>query len=119
MRKLILASLVLFAMPLFAASPLEGSWKGVITLAEPFSSVGVSLTIEPDGNALQGRLSLFGGIVRNEPLSMIALDGQRVTLMVKGVPGNPTLNGTLAGDKLFGDFLMSGRSWQFRLIREE
>lgn len=117
MRRALLPFLLfVVSLPAFGAT-LEGRWQGSIRLAENgVSEAWVEVTVVPEGETLTGIISIPSVIGRNHTAKELAFDGQRLTLVIAG-PGNPTFHGTLAGDKIEGDFRQNGKTWPFRLTR--
>lgn len=117
MRYLMPLLLIALFTPALAADDLAGQWSGPIRLLDNgVSEAWVNLKIEKAGDDWTGTVSIVAITDRVE-LSEISLKGERVTLLVRGVPGNPTFNGILAGDKLSGDFRHDGKTRTFLLRR--
>lgn len=107
--------LFVVSLPAFGAT-LDGRWQGSIRLAENgVSEAWVEVRFGAEGEAIISIPSVIG---RNHTVKELAFDGQRITLVIAG-PGNPTFNGTLAGDKIEGDFRHAGKTWPFRLTRQK
>ena len=103
--------------PALAAEDLAGRWSGPIRLLDNgVSEAWVNLVIEKAEDGWTGTVSIVA-ITDRVDLSEISMKGERVTLLVRGVPGNPTFNGILAGDKLSGDFRHGGKTFPFLLRR--
>jgi pimeloyl-ACP methyl ester carboxylesterase len=51
------------------------------------------------------------------PLEMTQVEGKTVVFSIAGVPGQPTFNGTLEGDRISGAFTQGGRAFEFELVR--
>jgi hypothetical protein len=106
--------LFVVSLPMLAAD-LEGRWQGSIRLAENgVSEAAVEVTFDAEGKALISIPSVIG---KNHTVKELAFDGQRLMLLI-AKPGNPTFTGTVAGDKIEGDFRYDGKTWPFRLIRK-
>lgn len=111
MRKLALAFLF-FAAAQVSAETLTGRWNGSVKLAEAMNLV---VEIDVDANG-KGDITIPAQGARDLPLT-VTVDGDKVTLVINGVPGNPTFNGTLKGDDLSGTFTQGGQSYPFTLAR--
>ncbi|HYR30108.1 MAG TPA: serine hydrolase [Thermoanaerobaculia bacterium] len=113
MRKVVLAFLLLFALPLLADTP-AGRWTGTIKL--PTTTLDIDVDLESTGTGWKGDITIPAQGARDLPLT-VAVDGAKVRFSINGVPGDPTFTGTLDGDKLAGDFAQGGGNSTFALTR--
>lgn len=113
MRNLIVA--LLLTLPLFAADDPAGRWKGAVKLSE-MSRLEVEVDLQPSGAAWKGDITIPAQGARDLPLT-VTVDAAKVTLAIDNIPGNPTFHGTLAGDKLSGEFRQGGATFPFELTR--
>lgn len=91
-----------------------GSWQGAINLPQGPLQVTVDLT-EANG-AWTGTIDIPAQQAQDLALEPVTVNGSEVTFAIKGVPGNPTFKGTVAGTKMTGDF-KQGAPTPFRLAR--
>lgn len=111
-KLLLLLALLCLATPLFA---VEGRWEGAITL--PTGKLDVQIDLARDGAAWKGDITIPAQGARDLPLASIAVDAAKVSFQISGVPGTPTFNGTVAGDRIEGDFTQGGQTFPFALAR--
>lgn len=96
---------------------LAGHWAGAIDL--PGQKLQFDLDFSQAESAWKGDISIPLQNARDLPLTGIALDGDKVTFAIAGIPGNPTFQGTLAADgaKIAGTFTQGGGSFPFAAER--
>jgi CubicO group peptidase (beta-lactamase class C family) len=117
MRNFVAGLLFLLALPLFAADSPAGRWYGAVKLSEAVS-LDVDVDLEADGAGWKGDITIPAQGARDLPLT-VSVDGTKVKLVIRGVPGDPTFDGTLEGDKLAGPFTQGGQTFSFSLSRGE
>src|SRR5690349_11967219 len=114
-KALSLAAL-LFPAGLYAQDGPRGRWTGAIDLPDHAMALQVDLDKAEKG--------WIGSIEIPEqhsvlPLNQIASAKGKWTFHIKGVPGDPTFNGTLSedGKTITGDFTQGPGSFPFKLSR--
>ncbi|MGZ5446107.1 MAG: serine hydrolase [Thermoanaerobaculia bacterium] len=108
----LLLILLCLATPVLA---VEGRWEGAITL--PTGKLDVQIDLARDGSAWKGDITIPAQGARDLPLASIAVDAAKVSFQISGVPGTPTFNGTVAGNRIEGDFTQGGQTFPFTLTR--
>lgn len=108
---------LLGALPAMAAEPsLAGHWEGSISL--PGQKLAVDLDFKPgEGGAWTGDISIPAQNAKDLPLINVTAEGAAVSFEIQGVPGTPTFKGTLAADRITGDFIQGGATLPFELSR--
>ncbi|HKV11448.1 MAG TPA: hypothetical protein VJ725_25110 [Thermoanaerobaculia bacterium] len=96
------------------ATDASGAWKGAIQL--PQGPLEVTINLAQTNGQWGGLIDIPAQQAQNLMLDPVAVDGQNVKFTIKGVPGNPTFTGTLAGNEIKGDFTQ-GAPTPFRLSR--
>lgn len=91
-----------------------GTWQGAIEL--PQGPLQVTIDLAQNGGAWTGVIDIPAQQAQDLLLEPVSFDGQTVKATIKGVPGNPTFTGTLAGNEIKGDFTQ-GAPTPFRLSR--
>jgi hypothetical protein len=97
------------------ASP-AGHWEGTIDV--PGQPLAISVELSPTaGGAWRGAISIPAQNVSAFPLSDITVKDAEVGFAMKGVPGDPTFKGKVAGDPrtISGEMTQSGMSMPFTL----
>ncbi len=117
MRRLNPLLLLLVCIPLFAADSIEGRWQGAIAL--PTAKLEVEIDLERAGDAWKGDITIPAQNARDLPLAAIAIDASKISFEIAGIPGAPTFNGTLAGNRIEGSFTQGGQTFPFALDRAE
>ena len=77
---------------------LAGDWSG--TVEPPGSPLEVGVRFTAEG----GTLDVPAQGLRAVPLADVRVDGTAVSFRVPGVPGDASYAGTLAGDRVTGEF---------------
>lgn len=113
MRRLLFL-LLFFALPVLAADSPEGHWTGSINL--PNGKLDVQVDFTTSGGRWRGQIDIPAQGARDLPL-IVDVTREKVTFEISGIPGNPTFNGTLAGDTISGDFIQGGATFPFTLTR--
>ena len=91
-----------------------GNWEGVI--GEGAIDLNIGMVFEDAAGNMQASITIpaqgFEGLVKIEEIS----EGS-ITMLIQGIPGNPTFNGMLVGDLLEGTFTQGGQELDFNLKR--
>jgi len=113
-------------VPMSAGTPLAaaeeqsiaGHWAGEVELPGVKLGFDVDFTLKPDGS-WSGDISIPMQNAKDLPLGNIAVHGKEVSFEIIGVPGSPTLKGTLSddGQKITGEFSQSGQAFPASMIR--
>jgi pimeloyl-ACP methyl ester carboxylesterase len=89
-----------------------GNWEGRIQTID----LKVGLSFIDNKGIMESRITIpaqgFKGLIKIEEISE-----QSITLLIQGIPGNPTFIGELSGDTLAGTFTQSGQDLPFSLKR--
>lgn len=97
-----------------AGTDAAGTWQGAIQL--PQGPLEVTIDLVQNNGAWTGVIDIPAQQAQDLLLEPVSFDGQTVKATIKGVPGNPTFTGTLAGNEIKGDFTQ-GAPTPFRLSR--
>lgn len=99
-------------------APASGHWEGAIHVPNNDLAIQVDLAKNDKGEWL-GAIDIPPQNLKGFPLSNISVKGNSVSFVMKGPPGDPSFNGTLASDgkSISGDFLQGGGSTGFELKR--
>ncbi len=104
----------------YAEDPATGHWEGHIEI--PGQSLAVKVDLAIDDTDWNGTIDIPAQGAKGLPLSEIHVaeegEGMRVTFSIRGVPGNPTFDGTLQDGVINGTFSQGGVTFGFRLSRE-
>ncbi|MEM8997846.1 MAG: serine hydrolase, partial [Acidobacteriota bacterium] len=103
----------------FAESPFDGHWEGAI--AVPGSPLAIDIDLESDAaGTLSGDITIPVQGVVDLPLENFESEGNAVSFVIPGVPGNPTFDGELSedGTELAGAFTQGGAQLTFSLDRD-
>lgn len=114
-----LASPLAVVMPLTAqTADVAGHWEGSIETPGQALVVMVDLA-EADG-AWSGTIDIPAQGADDLPLSDVSvdMDSGAVRFTINGVPGEPTFEGTLAGDEITGQFSQGPARLSFKLGRD-
>jgi pimeloyl-ACP methyl ester carboxylesterase len=107
------------APPALPAAPALGHWEGVIQV--PGIELRVLIDLSQKDNALAGTIDIPQQGAKGLPLDAVALPAEaegKIHFAIRGVPGAPTFDGTLAGSEIKGIFSQGGQSFPFHLGRE-
>ncbi len=80
--------------PAIQASDLAGAWSGAIALPGMSLRIGVQFTLDNAGG-LKGSVSIPQQGAKGLPLEPITLNASSVRFVLKGIPGDPTFDGSL------------------------
>ena len=112
--------LVLGISASYAEDRVAGHWEGHIEI--PGQPIAVKVNFAIDESDWRGTIDIPAQGAKGLPLSEIHVaeegEGMRVTFSIRGVPGNPTFDGTLQGSVINGTFSQGGVTFGFRLSRE-
>ena len=112
--------LVLGISASYAEDRVAGHWEGHIEI--PGQPIAVKVNFAIDESDWRGTIDIPAQGAKGLPLSGIhvaeADEGMRVTFSIRGVPGNPTFDGTLQDGVINGTFSQGGVTFGFRLSRE-
>ena len=112
--------LVLGISASYAEDRATGHWEGHIEI--PGQPIAVKVDLAIDESDWNGTIDIPAQGAKGLPLSEIHVaeegEGMRVTFSIRGVPGNPTFDGTLQDGVINGTFSQGGVTFGFRLSRE-
>ena len=112
--------LVLGISASYAEDRVAGHWEGHIEI--PGQPIAVKVDLVIDESDWRGTIDIPAQGAKGLPLSEIHVaeegEGMRVKFSIRGVPGNPTFDGTLQGGVINGTFSQGGVTFGFRLSRE-
>ena len=94
-----------------------GHWEGAILVPTGELEINVDLMVEE--GAWSGDVSIPAQATEDFALSEVMVDGNKVSFLMAGVPGDPTFEGTLSEDGLTikGTFSQAGATLEFRLTK--
>jgi CubicO group peptidase (beta-lactamase class C family) len=108
------------AVPIAPAdeASVAGHWVGEVELPGTKLGFDVDLALKPDGT-WSGDISIPMQNAKDLPLGNISVKGKEVSFEIAGVPGNPTLKGTLSddGQKVIGQFMQGGQTFPCSMTR--
>ena len=112
--------LVLGISASYAEDRVAGHWEGHIEI--PGQPIAVKVNFAIDESDWRGTIDIPAQGAKGLPLSEIHVaeegEGMRLKFSIRGVPGNPTFDGTLQGGVINGTFSQGGVTFGFRLSRE-
>ena len=104
----------------YAEDRATGHWEGHIEI--PGQPIAVKVDLAIDDTDWNGTIDIPAQGAKGLPLSEIYIaeegEGMRVKFSIRGVPGNPTFDGTLQDGVINGTFSQGGVTFGFRLSRE-
>jgi pimeloyl-ACP methyl ester carboxylesterase len=98
-----------------------GHWEGEINLPQDAGKLQVMIDLVREGGAWTGTIDIPMQGAKGLPLEEIAVQDGKVHFKIKGVPGAPTFDGTLAlspTQSIQGTFTQGSASLAFRLGRD-
>ncbi len=100
------------------SSDPAGKWKGTIQIPSTTLDVEVELVRNDDGSGA-GTISIPAQGAKDLPLDVRVLESQTVTFAIRGIPGEPTFEGSLSeqGNRITGDFSQGTARFPFTLDR--
>jgi hypothetical protein len=113
-------ALLVFAHVALAQSARDasGHWEGAIQVPGKDIAIQVDLAKSNKGEWM-GAIDIPSQNAKGFPLSSIAVKGSSVAFVMKGIPGDPSFDGTLSanGKSLSGNFTQGGAALTFALKR--
>ena len=111
------AALILVGLATFATAQPgpAGRWEG--TIGPGVIDLGIVVVLEHDAGAWTGSIDIPVQGAVELPLRDVIVEGTRVRFAIDGVPGDPTFDGLLSGDRLEGSFVQGGQELTFELTR--
>ena len=116
--ELAVLAIVLVAASLPAAaqekSPFLGDWKGKLSVAGQELEIVLHFTLDAN-KVLAGTIDIPAQNATGLPLGNLKAEGQAITFVIAGVPGDPLFKGTLdaSGKKIAGAFSQAGYEGTF------
>jgi len=98
-----------------------GHWEGEIKLPQDAGQIQVMIDLVREGGAWTGTIDIPMQGAKALPLEEITVQEDKVHFKIKGIPGTPTFDGTLAAapaSSIVGTFTQGGASLPFRLGRD-
>jgi hypothetical protein len=107
-------STLALAQPVASAS---GHWEGSIQV--PGQELKVEIDLAQTAAKWEGAIAIPAQSMKGFPLSEITVQGESVSFVLKGIPGQPQFTGTVSkdGKALSGDFTQGGGNFPFALTR--
>jgi len=99
-----------------AQTGLEGAWRGAI--GPGIIDLEIRTVFTSDEGGLAGTLDIPAQGLIAYPLAEVSLDGDAVRFVMPGIPGDPTFEGSLDGDRIEGIFVQGGQPIPFALARD-
>ncbi|HVS63779.1 MAG TPA: serine hydrolase [Thermoanaerobaculia bacterium] len=109
----VMLALLLVPAAFAADQDLAGHWNGTVELPGQELEFDVDLRSGSDG--WSGDISIPAQGLRDVPLAGIEVEGDSVRFAIPGIPGEPTFEGTLAGDVVEGDLSQGGATFPFSM----
>lgn len=102
------------------AKPFIGTWNGFISAAGTEIEIIVEFSLNENGD-IQGNIDIPMQGIEDLGLIDITIEGKKISFVIEGVPGEPTLSGELdeAGTKITGDFSQGGAEGTFILEKQK
>jgi hypothetical protein len=97
------------------AADVAGTWDGAIEL--PQGGLAVRVELRRDGDAWAGSIDIPQQGATDLPLEAIEVAGNAARFSIRGLSGEPTFEGTVAGDGMTGSFRQGGGVLPFSLRR--
>lgn len=95
---------------------LAGAWQGAIDVAGTPLEIVVRF-YEGEGGLI-GTIDIPAQGAFEVPLAGIEVDGQQVSFLMDGIPGDPAFHGVLNDGRIEGGFTQSGMTFPFYLQRQ-
>lgn len=109
-------ALLLALLPLsFAQGDPAGRWQGAI--GPGVLDLGVIVVLESVADGWSGTIDIPAQGARELPLQEIVVDGERLRFVIAGIPGAPTFDGRIEGERIVGVFSQAGQEFTFTLER--
>ncbi|HEX3555826.1 MAG TPA: alpha/beta fold hydrolase [Thermoanaerobaculia bacterium] len=103
------------------AAGAAGHWEGELDLPQNLGKLQVMVDLRREGGAWTGTIDIPMQGAKGLPLEDVAIQDGKVHFKIKGIPGVPTFDGTLADSPpqvIQGTFTQAGTSLHFRLGRD-
>lgn len=103
------------------AAGAAGHWEGELDLPQNAGKLQVMVDLVRAGGAWTGTIDIPMQGAKGLPLEDVAVQDGKAHFKIKGIPGDPTFDGTLAvspTQSIQGTFTQAGASLPFRLGRE-
>jgi pimeloyl-ACP methyl ester carboxylesterase len=98
-----------------------GHWEGEINLPQDAGQIQVMIDLVREGGVWTGSIDIPMQGAKALPLEEVTVQEDKVHFKIKGIPGVPTFDGTLAAaptQSIRGTFTQGGASLPFRLGRD-
>lgn len=117
-RHLITLALTTLIAFTYAQSDPLGVWSGAIGPGVIDLEVRVTITAEEGSTGLAGTIDIPAQGMIDYPLASVVHDGDALSFALPGIPGDPTFDGVIDGDRLEGTFEQGGQTLTFTLDRD-
>jgi len=105
------------AEALQAPADPAGAWEGSITV--PTGPLNVRVELSQGEEGWTGTIDIPQQGAQGLALEPVAVEGDSVRFSIRGVPGDPTFDGTLDGDSISGRFTQGPAQLSFSLTRTD
>lgn len=95
--------------------PFVGHWTGAIDLV--VQTLEIDVDLRRDGDAWSGDITIPAQGARDLALESFEIRDKHAKFAIDGIPGEPTFDGELDGEKLHGAFTQNGQEFTFELVR--
>ena len=101
------------------AKPFIGAWKGTLSVAGMELEIGLNFKLD-ETQKITGTFDSISQGAFGLALTGIEIKDKTIAFMIDGVPGEPTLKGTLdeTGKKIAGDFTQAGTAGTFAVEKQ-
>jgi len=99
--------------------PFLGAWKGTLSVAGMDLEIGLNFKLD-ETQKITGTFDSISQGAFGLALTGIEIKDKTIAFMIDGVPGEPTLKGTLdeTGKKLSGEFAQGGAAGTFAVEKQ-
>ena len=113
----VMSALLVCAPQARGQNPAAATWEGAILI--PNAPLEVSITLRAEGDGWTGTIDIPAQGARGLPLGNIVVDGEDVSFVIQGVPGNPSFRAAVSGDEnyLVGEFSQGAATFPFEFTR--
>ncbi|MEX2502591.1 MAG: alpha/beta fold hydrolase [Trueperaceae bacterium] len=118
LQRLIVPALALLIAAASAQADPLGNWRGAIGPGSLDLEIRVTLAADEDRTGLTGTIDIPAQGLIGYPLADVVLNGSDVAFVMPDVPGGPTFDGVIEGDRIDGTFVQSGQALPFFLERD-
>ncbi|MBT8146381.1 MAG: hypothetical protein KJN90_05965 [Gammaproteobacteria bacterium] len=115
-KKALALVLFLFASPLWAQSPIDGTWN--FTMSSPFGAVDAKVTMMTEGDKLSGEFDLGGG--RKLTIEEGTVDGDNIAFSITregAMTMTYEMSASVDGDSITGTALAMGSAAPWTMSR--